>query len=244
LTTPILRLFSFLTLSLLAVSPGFAQDKKEEHEHFEAHGGVGKKANDRRFEIVFRRDAVRVYVSDKDGKPVDLAGAEGTVQVRFRQRSKNALSAKAGLVPAKAGEPAYLEAKLELAKVEEGAATATISLTKLQGGDASFQEPFKLGRLSEWACPMKCVAPSKEAGKCAKCKMALVKSWFIYACPEHEKVTSQEPGKCWVDQKALVKKVSEGEDAHHGEEGDHGHGKEGEGHGKEGDGHGHGGHGH
>lgn len=243
MTTSILRVFSLLSLSLFCMSPGFAQDKKEEHEHFEAHGGVGKEAKDRRFEIVFRRDAVRIYVSDKDGKPVDLAGGEGTVQVRFRQRSKNALSAKTDLVPAKDGEPGYLEAKLDLAKVEEGAGTATISLTKLPGGDASFQEPFKLARISEWACPMNCVEPSKEAGKCAKCKMDLVKRWFIYACPAHEKVTSQEPGKCWVDQKALVKKVSEGEDAHHGEEG-HGEGAEGHGHGKEGEGHGHGGHGH
>ena len=234
--------FSLLLFAGLHTSPALAQ---EEHEHFEAHGGVGKenKENGRRFEIVFRRDVVRVYVSDAHGNPVDPTGAEGTVQVRFRQRNKNAVSGQVRIVPANGGEPAYLEARVDLAKVEEGAATATIRLTKLPGstGEVSFQEPLKLARLSEWACPMNCVEPTREAGKCAKCKMDLVRRWFIYACPDHEKATSQEPGKCWLDKKDLVKQVSKGEAAHHGDDEKHEGGHDQGGHGQGG---GHGGHGH
>lgn len=215
---------------------------EEEHEHFEAHGGVGKESAGRRFEIVFRRDAVRIYVSDRDGKPIDPAGAEGSIQARFRQRSKNAVGGNVAVVAANGKEPSYLEVKVDLSKVEEGAATAGIQLKKLPGGgEASFQEAFKLARLPEWACPMNCVEPTQAAGKCAKCKMDLVQRWFIYACPDHEKVTAQEPGKCWLDKKDLVKKVSKGEAAHHGE--GHGEGGHGEGGHEEG-GHGHGGHGH
>lgn len=241
---------SAITLSLLFLAglPARPAMAEEEHEHFEAHGGVGKKSDNRRFEIVFNRDSIRVYVSDDKGKPIDPAGAEGTIQVRFRQRGKNAVGGNVAAVPAKGKELPYLEVKVNLANVEEGAATAGIQLKKLPGGgEASFQEPFKLARLREWACPMNCVEPTSEAGKCAKCKMDLKERWFIYACPDHDKVTSREPGKCWIDKKDLVKQVSKGEAAHHGDEKGHEEGGHGGGHDDHGGGHGdhgggHGGH--
>jgi hypothetical protein len=221
----------FLQLAFLAVPlllPGVTRAEGD-HEHFEAHGGIGKESGGRRYEIVFLRDKVRVYVLDGQKKPIDPTGAEGTVQARFKERGRNAVNGTFKYVAAKDGQPAYLEAPFDMARTEEGGAAAvTIRLTKVPGGhDASFQEPFKLARLNHWACPMNCVAPSAQAGDCAKCKMALVQKWFIWACPKHPNVTSQQEGKCWVGKEDLAKKVSTGEGAHHPEakpEGDHGHG--------------------
>jgi hypothetical protein len=234
-SSTIIRVFPIL-LALPLLLPGIA--RAQEHEHFESHGGVGKENAGRRFEIVFMRDKVRIYVMDGNRRPIDPTGAEGTAQARFRERGRNAVNGTFRYVAAANGQPAYLEAPLDMARTEEGtAATVTVRLTKLPGGgaDVSFQEPFKLARLNEWACPMNCVPPTAAAGNCSKCHMALVQKWFIWACPQHANVTSQQAGKCWVGQEDLVKRVSTGEAVHqpaaqppagghdHGHGGGHGH---------------------
>lgn len=230
------RLFPLALLALPLLLPTVA--RAQEHPHFEAHGGVGKENGGRRFEIVFMRDKVRVYLLDANRRPVDPRGVEGTAQARFRERGRNAVNGTFRYVAAADGQPAYLEAPFDMARTEEGAAAAvTIRLTKMPGGgaDVSFQEPFKLAMLNEWECPMKCVPATATAGSCTRCHMALVQKWFIWACPQHANVTSQQAGKCWVGQEDLVKRVSAGEAVHqpegqstppahgHGHGGGHGH---------------------
>ena len=239
-SSTIKRIFPLALLALPFLLPGIAR-AQEEHEHFESHGGVGKENAGRRFEIVFMRDKVCVYVMDGNRRPIDPTGAEGTAQARFRERGRNAVNGTFRYVAAADGQPAYLEAPLDMARTEEGAAAAvTIRLTKLPGGgaDVSFQEPFKLARVNEWACPMNCVPPTAAAGDCSKCHMALVQKWFIWACPQHANVTSRTEGKCWVGQESLVKRVSTGEGVHEAPPAGGGHDHGGADHG------GHGGHKH
>lgn len=219
------------------------------HEKSEGHGGTVTMTRDFHFEVAFHRDQVHVWVYDGKQAPIDPRGVEGQVEVRFEAATnRQPLDARLSYVAGEGGKPGHLEGALDLTNVPEGQAEATFHLEKLPGSgerQVTFREHFKLARLVEYVCPMRCVPSQAEPGKCARCKMALVASKSIYACPHHPNVTSRDPSAtCWECKMALERRVdgqAHGQDGH----GQDGHGQDGRGQGGHGQGgHGRGGHGH
>jgi len=107
------------------------------------------------------------------------------------------------------GAVGHLEAAVNLAGISKGGAKAKFTITGLahkKEARVSFRASFALTKMAEYTCPMKCVAPSHEAGKCPKCGMTLKGSKFLYSCPMHPAVQSQSAKtKCWTCGMALVK---------------------------------------
>lgn len=71
--------------SALVMSPAFSQEKAgHSHEKIEAHGGTVLMTKQHHFEVVFKADAVRVYLYDARQKPMDAKGVNGTVTLKFK----------------------------------------------------------------------------------------------------------------------------------------------------------------
>lgn len=208
------------------------------HSKAEGHGGGVVMTKAHHFEVVYHEKSVRVYVYDSTQKAIDPKGASGTVSTKFRKKGRSKISAKLKYVSPKKSEKGhddhddhgaqgYLEATANFSKLEKGGAKsdfAIIGLSNSKEKKVTFKDTFALAMKTEFVCPMKCVAPSHEAGKCSKCGMALKPNKFLYQCSMHPKVQSQDKSsKCWTCKMALVKsskaKKSKAGDGH----GDHDH---------------------
>lgn len=186
------------------------------------HGGLVREAGPLKVEVVFDRDGVHVFAQGPEQQPVDLKDAEGTIALAFQQGERPAETVE--LKATRDRGPKHLQARADLALVLEGQATATVRLSKVPGreGEVSLEVPFRLARLLEHTCPMRCVPGQAEPGKCSRCKMDLVATPFIYACPMHPEFTSRDPRtKCSICKMALEKRA-EGQAA--GQGGGHGGG--------------------
>ena len=189
----------------------------------EQHGGLITMSTKKEFhfEVVFHRDSVRVYLYDGKQNPISAKGVSGITSLLFREPDHKPKSLNADLVyinPAEQKkdeddhghkkeekgrhEQDFLQAKINLAKVQTGSMKAVFALKNLPGKNeknVTFLKTFKLGRLVEYACPMKDSKPTNHPGKCSKCGMKLERVTYIYSCPMHPKVTSQNPAdKCWI----------------------------------------------
>jgi len=220
------------------------------HQMAMSHGGTVTMTAAFHFEVVFTHDSVRVYAYDAKQKPLDPNGVKGKIQVLFRDSRREPVESVLRYVsdPEEGEEHheeghrmehemeghhshGFLEASLDLSKVAEGDAKASISLKGLPGKSetsAVFRETFRVGRLTEFVCPMKDTPPTKEASRCSKCGMQRLPVQFIYSCPVHPKVTSQKPGQtCWIGGEALEKRMEAPQagaaHSHGGDHGDHDH---------------------
>lgn len=92
-----------------------------------------------------------------------------------------------GLLLASAGAPAQADSKM-----------------KMVGMGSKMP---KTAMKTVYTCPMHPEVLSLNAGKCPKCKMALVKKSVsnVYTCSMHPAVVSLKPGKCPVCKMALTK---------------------------------------
>ena len=218
------------------------------HDKAERHGGQATMTNEFHFEVLFHRDSVQVYFYDGKQNPISARGASGTVSLSFRDHHRERVSAELAYVkPAEKDEGGhghghkektaphpqdFLEAAIDLAKVQEGAMKALFDLKGLAGKEekaVSFKETFKLARLIEYACPMKDTKPSDSPGTCKKCGMELGRVTYIYGCTMHPKVTSRNSADtCWVCGMKLIKPADDHEEKleekheEHGEK-EHGH---------------------
>lgn len=221
-------MIGFVLASCALVGVAAAQDRPAEAPTIGPHGGLVREAGDLKVEVAFDREGVHVFVLGAEQRPVDLKESEGTVQVALREGKAEPTSVE--LKATRERGPKHLQGKADLARVGEDQATATVRLTKIPGhdGEVSIEVPFRLARHVEHVCPMKCVPPSAEPGKCAKCKMDLVAAPFIYACPHHPHVTSRDPKvkcpecKMQLEKRADAAAGAHGGGGHHG--GGHGHG--------------------
>lgn len=244
MTMKISRLLIPTSLLLGSIGLAVAHDPEPAPEQFEPHGGTLRSTDTHHFEVAFERGAVRLFVSDREFRPVDPQRSVGTVSVRLRGEERTVTGALTYVAP-RGTEPGHLRAPLDLARVQEGQGTATFELegvplgtastAAVSSSKASFQEAFKLARQYEWSCPKACVPPTNAAGKCGGCQGELVQRFYIFSCVEHHGVTSRGPGSCWIDQRALTKQISTGglanrpkpAPAHghgHGDDQGHGHG--------------------
>jgi hypothetical protein len=217
-------LSAFLTSS--SISSAHGQDTHHEgvsghsHEASELHGGKVTMTDEFHFEVAFQRDQILVYGYDRAQKAIDLGGVSGTARVDFRDSGRDAIEVALTYVKPEAqsghGHHGHAEvrfghliAEVDLGKVEEGNAKATLMLQGLPGSsekEVRFKETFKIARLVEYSCPMNDTTPTSEPGSCAKCGMQLEPTRYIYACPDHPTVTSTEVGAtCWLDGKNLQK---------------------------------------
>jgi len=210
----------------------------------EQHGGLITMSTKKEFhfEVVFQHDSVRVYLYDGKQNPISAKGVSGKTSLLFREPDHKPKSLNANLVyinPAEQKkdehghghkkeekdrhEQDFVQAKINLAKVQTGNMKAVFALKNLPGKNeknVTFLKTFKLGRLVEYACPMKDSKPTNHPGKCSKCGMKLERVTYIYSCPMHPKVTSQNPAdKCWICGAKLRR------DKDHKEEEKHGHGE-------------------
>lgn len=203
---------------------GGHSNETEGHSHAKAeqHGGLITMSTKKEFhfEVVFHSDSVRVYLYDGKQNPISAKGVSGITSLLFRDDHKPK-SLNADLVyinPAEQKkdehdhghkkeekgrhEQDFLQAKINLAKVQTGNMKAVFALKNLPGKEEknlTFIETFRLGQLVEYACPMKDSKPTNHPGKCSKCGMELERVTYIYSCPMHPKVTSQNPAdKCWI----------------------------------------------
>ncbi len=189
----------------------------------EQHGGLITMSTKKEFhfEVVFHSDSVQVYLYDGKQNPISAKGVSGITSLLFREPDHKPKSLNADLVyinPAEQKkdeddhghkkeekgrhEQDFLQAKINLTKVQTGNMKAVFALKNLPGKNeknVNFLKIFKLGRLVEYVCPMKDSKPTNHPGKCSKCGMNLERVTYIYSCPMHPKVTSQNPvDKCWI----------------------------------------------
>lgn len=200
----ILKAATAAVLATTAALPAGAQDESAEghsHARSELHGGVVTMTREFHFEVAFLPAAVRVYLYDGFQKPLSAKGIEGDVKVYFRKGRKPVEAGFTYVKPAAAGGQDYLEAPLELARVEEGQAKATVNLRGLPGEEEKtvrFRESVQVAWVIEYVCPMACVPPAAGLGSCARCNMDLKPARFRYACPSHPTVIARSEGACWT----------------------------------------------
>lgn len=147
------------------------------HAKAEAHGGTVTMAEGYHFETAFHKDGVAVYVYGPKQEPLDPKDASGSVTVEF-QDGKAPVQAKLAYVPAGSGKDVgLLLGGAALEDVEEASAKAVVDLVGLPGEpkEFSYKTAFHFAPDALYECPMKCVPPQKDPGKCSKCGMALVK---------------------------------------------------------------------
>jgi hypothetical protein len=183
------------------------------------HGGVVRAAGALKVEVALDRQGAQAFVVGADGQPIELRKVEGRLEVRPATGEARSVELRAAR-----GGPSRLEGRLDLARVGEGEATVALTLTNLPGADGpvSIEAPFRLARLLEWVCPMRCVPAQAEPGSCSRCHMALVAAPYIYACPMHPEVTSRDANEpCWRCKMRLTRSPAQGGQGGHGGHGGH-----------------------
>jgi hypothetical protein len=154
---------------------GFPQvvpaQEAEEHGHkmLERHGGQVTVTEEFQFEVVFSRDAVQLYLYDGEKSPVSAEEINGTVRFAFRGlggKSSSLELAYVGSVDEEKGahghekgngrqQQDFLQAKVDLNKLQEGDMIAGFALKNLPGEkekEVEFRESFKLARLVGYLC--------------------------------------------------------------------------------------------
>lgn len=141
----ILASLSFM-MGLLIVSSQnlLAQETKAPHIHdkADAHGGIVVMTKQHHFEVVFKPDGIRVYLYDYDQKPLADKDVIGNVTLKFKNSDKRTLDFRPVTAYEMAGKQKqqhhhqsmgmdYLQATVDLSKVEPGSLTAEFSFKKL-----------------------------------------------------------------------------------------------------------------
>ncbi|MEI6677643.1 MAG: heavy metal-binding domain-containing protein [Mariniphaga sp.] len=85
---------------------------------------------------------------------------------------------------------------------------SALGFTRISICQSSLQKVDTALKVS-YTCPMHPEVIQDKPGKCAKCKMNLVKKEMtstVYTCPMHPEVVQDKPGKCTKCKMNLVKK--------------------------------------
>ena len=148
-------------------------NETEGHSHAKAeqHGGLITMSTNKEFhfEVVFHSDLVRVYLYDGKQNPISAKGVSGITSLLFREPDHKPKSLNADLVYINPTEQKkdehdhghkkeekgrheqdFLQAKINLAKVQTGNMKAVFALKNLPGKNeknVNFLKTFKLGRL-------------------------------------------------------------------------------------------------
>ncbi len=158
--------FTLLALALFGRDLS-AQESKAGHSHAkaEAHGGTVVMSKLHHFEVVFKKNAVKVYLYDLNQNPIPAKGVKGTVTLKFRGGDSKTLpleyGAPNGMKHKEKGEHMhkesgkehhdgmgmdYLYAKVDLSEARPGQVKAVFSLTGLPNKKetrATFTETFR-----------------------------------------------------------------------------------------------------
>lgn len=180
-----------------------------------AHGGQVTMTKEFHVEVAFDRESARVYLYDSKQNSISVKGLTGTVNFSFRDGGRKPLDVELSYAEPMKGHGkgnsidsaqqmghGFLQTDVSLEEVQEGDMKAVFVLENLPGEsekEITLEETFKLARIVAYKCPMSCIPPASDPGKCSKCVMALKRIETIYACSMHANVTSQNADdKCWV----------------------------------------------
>lgn len=187
------------------------------------HGGVVKAVNDLYVETAFKSDRIEVYAYDRQGTPLSLSAAGGSVHIEFQDPARSAIDAGLTVGPLDAAQPPIepgpeegkedvpappeetekglqdrLAAPMDLARLAEGEAVAKLTLDGLPGGKVDLEVSFRMARIVAFNCPTDGVSRATP-GTCEGCgaRLLLVRSY--YGCRRHPTVALDREGNCWKD---------------------------------------------
>lgn len=192
-------------------------------ERMMIHGGVLKAVKDFHVETAFRSDGIDVYVYDKRGTPLSLGAVGGVVHVDFLDPTRPEIDSTLTAGPRDAAEPPIevipeaeskgtpptpgemktslqdrLSARMDLTRLAEAEAAATLKLQGLPGGDLELEVGFRMARVVTFTCPVDGMTRGTP-GDCDECGVPLLLVRSYYGCRKHPTVALDREGNCWKD---------------------------------------------
>ncbi|MBI3268320.1 MAG: hypothetical protein HYZ53_04810 [Planctomycetes bacterium] len=164
----------------------------------EIHGGLVTATKEHVFEIAFHHDRIEVYLYDREQARASIQGAAGSVALVFRDKQRTGMHADLALVDTHFRD--WLSARMDLSRIEHGAARAFVRLAGLPGKEETnvvLEVPFQIARIAKYVCAKDKVV-ADEPGYCPKCSSLLIRRRHYLGCALHPLVASEVVGdNCW-----------------------------------------------
>jgi hypothetical protein len=140
------------------------------------HGGEIDTAAHRHFETLFTADGIRLYVYDKDRKPVDtLKNAKATVTLKTKDGMTKTVALQLLSPDEKTGRTqSCFSAPYDFSKMKPGTMQATVEVQGLSKDPIEFEAPVTLMHQTLYTCTMDTDVVAEDPGSCPKCGMTLV----------------------------------------------------------------------